>query len=207
MSKTVSEIASDIATIRHTMKERRRAYAAQPTERDAATEGLTRCLDVLLERFAGIQHILCFYPIRDEVPLLPAYQRWSARYSLFFPVTGRQEITFYRVSGMEETAFSPGAMGIPEPVDRTRAFSTKHYTTMAIVPGLAFDTCSMGRIGYGGGYYDRFLAQHPAVFKVGVCFSFQLVEHLPMREWDVPMDAIVTERGCVFASRKNDSLG
>ena len=52
----------------------------------------------------------------------------------------------------------------------------------------------MGRKGRGRGYYDRFLAAHPDVYKLGVCPASKLVEELPLAPWDVPMDAIATDR-------------
>jgi 5-formyltetrahydrofolate cyclo-ligase len=68
-----------------------------------------------------------------------------------------------------------------------------------IVPGLAFDRAG-GRLGYGEGYYDRFLeklmqAKTPRAQFVGVAFDAQVVENVPMYAHDVPMDWLVTELG------------
>jgi len=62
-----------------------------------------------------------------------------------------------------------------------------------IVPGLAFD-CAGFRLGYGAGYYDRFLS-HTAAHSVGLAFDCQLYDVLPSAPWDVPVQAIVTESG------------
>lgn len=62
-----------------------------------------------------------------------------------------------------------------------------------IVPMLAFDT-SLQRIGYGGGYYDRFLATQPQARKVGVCFELGKVQYVRSEPHDIPLDSIVTER-------------
>ena len=59
-----------------------------------------------------------------------------------------------------------------------------------LVPGLAFSEDGF-RIGYGGGYYDYFLAQHPDVMKIGVGFPMQLVKHLPNEPHDIPVDLLV----------------
>ena len=61
-----------------------------------------------------------------------------------------------------------------------------------IVPMLGFDS-SLQRIGYGGGYYDKFLAAQPQTRKIGVCFEFGRLEHIPAEAHDIPLDAIVTE--------------
>jgi 5-formyltetrahydrofolate cyclo-ligase len=62
-----------------------------------------------------------------------------------------------------------------------------------IVPMLGFDA-SLQRIGWGGGYYDKFLAAQPQAIKIGVCYSIGEVEHIPAEPHDVPLDMIVTER-------------
>jgi 5-formyltetrahydrofolate cyclo-ligase len=55
-----------------------------------------------------------------------------------------------------------------------------------------------GRIGYGAGYYDRFLAKNPNLRKIGIAFSCQEYENLPVDENDIPMDYIITEEGIVY---------
>jgi len=62
-----------------------------------------------------------------------------------------------------------------------------------IVPMLGFDPKLLNRIGYGGGYYDRFLAAQPQAQKIGVCFELGKTENLPAEDHDIPLDLIVTE--------------
>ena len=62
---------------------------------------------------------------------------------------------------------------------------------LIIVPGLAYDNQG-GRLGYGGGYYDTFLATQPNAFKVGVGFQCQLIAEVPMEEHDVRLDRFIT---------------
>lgn len=59
------------------------------------------------------------------------------------------------------------------------------------VPGLAYDSKKY-RLGYGGGYYDRFLANHLPVFKVGLFYPFQKISDLPVEKHDIPLDEIVS---------------
>lgn len=61
---------------------------------------------------------------------------------------------------------------------------------LILVPGLAFDVGG-GRLGYGAGYYDTFLVDHPEAFKVGICFRGQVVEEVPMENHDVFLDQII----------------
>jgi 5-formyltetrahydrofolate cyclo-ligase len=62
-----------------------------------------------------------------------------------------------------------------------------------IVPGMAFDRQGY-RLGYGKGYYDRFLSRHPGLFTIGVCFDFQVLDTLPIESFDFPVNMIVTEK-------------
>jgi 5-formyltetrahydrofolate cyclo-ligase len=63
---------------------------------------------------------------------------------------------------------------------------------------LGFDRKG-GRLGYGAGYYDRFLAKNPRIRKIGIAFSYQEAERLPVEESDVHMNCIVTEEGMVYS--------
>ena len=61
---------------------------------------------------------------------------------------------------------------------------------MILVPGLAYDKQGF-RLGYGAGYYDTFLATQSAAIKVGICYSFQVVEKVPAESHDVQLDRII----------------
>jgi len=82
---------------------------------------------------------------------------------------------------------APGRFGIPEPTTHDPFTTTPD---LALVPGLAF-TRTGQRLGQGGGYYDRYLNQHPAAYKIGLCFNEQLAEVLPVEDHDAGMDEVV----------------
>ena len=65
-----------------------------------------------------------------------------------------------------------------------------------IVPMLGFDR-TLHRIGYGGGYYDRFLATQPTAQKIGVSFDLGKTNHIPAEPHDIPLDLIITETGVI----------
>jgi 5-formyltetrahydrofolate cyclo-ligase len=65
-----------------------------------------------------------------------------------------------------------------------------------IIPMLAFDKKG-NRLGYGAGYYDRFLVSHPHLTRIGIAFAFQEVEKIPVEATDAGMDIIVTENGII----------
>ena len=90
----------------------------------------------------------------------------------------------------------PGALGVLEPSPEQRTALTPESFDLVIVPGVAFDRQG-GRLGYGKGYYDRFLDQSLA-FRLALAFDFQLLETVPTEIHDVPMDGILTETGFYF---------
>jgi 5-formyltetrahydrofolate cyclo-ligase len=103
--------------------------------------------------------------------------------------------------GLVPVAFAPGdplveaAFGMPEPAGEE--VIDPREIDVAVTPGLAFDRAGH-RVGYGGGFYDRFFASaRPDLAKIAVCFSVQLVDEVPHGAFDVPVDVIVTEREVV----------
>ena len=102
-----------------------------------------------------------------------------------------KEMAFYRIGSACETA--PGRFNIPEPADtRAERLIQKTDRTLVILPGLAFDR-SGNRLGYGAGYYDRYLSDCPLLCKMMAAFSFQEADEIPCRDGDIQVDWIVTE--------------
>ena len=66
---------------------------------------------------------------------------------------------------------------------------------LAVIPGLAFDK-NHQRLGHGGGYYDRWLAGRDAL-NIGLCFSWQIFDALPVENTDIPMNAVISDRGVI----------
>lgn len=99
-----------------------------------------------------------------------------------------------------EDELRPGPFGIPEPDFATcPAVKPENLNPqIAIIPGVAF-SCKGLRLGYGGGYYDRFFAKNPLTgcFLVGFCASFQILNAIPHEQWDLRMDAVCTENGII----------
>ena len=78
--------------------------------------------------------------------------------------------------------------GIPEPVFDELVGDDP--TALVLMPGLAF-TKNGDRMGYGGGYYDKFLAVEPDHPTVALCFDFQIVDEIPTDDYDVPVDLVL----------------
>lgn len=81
-----------------------------------------------------------------------------------------------------------GYAGIPEPVADGPV--AEDVTALVLMPGMAF-TEKGDRMGYGGGFYDKFLAREPNHPTVALCYSFQMVESLPTAEYDIPVDCVL----------------
>ena len=95
---------------------------------------------------------------------------------------------FFRVHNLQED-FKEGPFHVMEPTgDETPQFDA----TACFVPGLAFDS-HLHRLGHGAGYYDRYLAMHPEILKVGICPNWFFVPEISPDENDVPMNCVVTE--------------
>ncbi|MBR6729144.1 MAG: 5-formyltetrahydrofolate cyclo-ligase [Clostridia bacterium] len=88
----------------------------------------------------------------------------------------------------------PGAFGILEPP--TEKMLSREEPMLILVPGCAFGRDGT-RLGYGGGFYDRFLPDCSNAIKAGYCFSECLTEGLPQEAFDVRMDIIITDKGVV----------
>jgi len=90
------------------------------------------------------------------------------------------------------------AMGLRQPADDApclEAADLEETVAAVIVPGVAFARDTRMRLGYGGGFFDRFRARFPRVVAIGACFASQIVPELPCGRLDLPMDLIVTEDG------------
>ena len=86
------------------------------------------------------------------------------------------------------SAVAPGAYNIPEPVaDGPEA---DDETALVLMPGLAFDPQGH-RIGYGGGFYDKFLSREPNHPTLALCYDFQMLPHLDTEEHDIPVDTVL----------------
>jgi 5-formyltetrahydrofolate cyclo-ligase len=93
---------------------------------------------------------------------------------------------------------APGAYGIPEPRLASLRPAPPGEIDLLIVPGVAFDPQGH-RLGYGGGYYDRFFPLlRPGVPLVALAFELQVLDEVPVEEWDRPVDWIVTEARVIF---------
>ena len=139
-------------------------------------------------RLAEARIVLLYSALPDEVPTLPLLNRLTTEgKTVLLPrVVSDTDMELRRYTGPND--LEPGAFGIMEPTGEL--FTDYDLIDVAVVPGMAFDR-EGHRLGRGKGYYDRFLAQLPHIYKIGICFPFQLVDKVPADAHDMLMDEVV----------------
>lgn len=143
--------------------------------------------------FIDSSTIMAYWPFRNEVDTsLLVRTALASGKRVVLPRTIKQErrLAPHIISDVERD-LRPGAYGIMEPLPDLPEAKPEEIG-LVIVPGLVFDRAG-NRIGYGGGYYDRFLPQLTRAAKVAVAFSLQIVPRVPFDERDRPVDYVVTE--------------
>ena len=139
-------------------------------------------------------NILLYADYRHEVMTREIFEDAVLRKKkVFFPKSNENGIMeFYQVVSVKQ--LESGYKGIKEPVvDERYLYRFKRSEdTLIIVPGVAFDAKGY-RVGYGKGFYDRFLKDKRQITVMGLCFSSQVVEEIPYDEHDIKMDKIITE--------------
>lgn len=171
--------------------EMRERMVGQRDARDAQERAVLSALIVdrlrmlIQERKVRVLH--SFLPMGSEVDLFPLLESALAQgIEVYAPRTLKSRVLeHHRYTGQDQLV--PGIFGTQHPA------GDEPYTgtfDMILVPGLAF-TATGDRLGYGGGYYDTFLPQHPKAFTVAVCFPFQVVDALPVEAHDRTVDHVV----------------
>ncbi len=151
-----------------------------------------------LPEYQKAKKVLLYCPIKGEPDLTSLFEEVINEKELILPKVEGENLKLYKVDN--PSCLSPGAFGILEPVEG-KEVSPEQLDFIA-VPGIAFDLRGY-RLGFGKGYYDRFLKRTKAT-KVGVAYSFQVLERIPHDVWDVPIDIILTEK---FVRRLRNGLG
>lgn len=119
-------------------------------------------------------------------------QAWQAGKKVAIPKTipAEQELNFYQINDFSDV--QPGHFNLDEPVVEKTLLLAKDEIDLLVVPGLVFSKDGY-RIGFGGGYYDRFLTDfiHPTISLV---WTGQLVDYLPTEWYDIPVQYLCTEK-------------
>ncbi len=150
----------------------------------------------LLDLLDGFETVMVYVAKTPEVEtggLIAALNRRGVR--VVVPIIER-ETCGLRLSYLPDpSVLVPSTFNVPEPIGHELPARPEDIEVV-VLPMLAFDA-EGNRIGYGAGYYDRFLCRYPHPQKIGIAFSCQRVESIPADKNDIRMDYVVTERGII----------
>lgn len=188
----------DIQRRKQTLRRRISALRSAMTDEEwQKKSGIIRNRLLSCERWQQSRHIALYYSKDKEVDTKELIQQgWQEGKSIYLPKSYPQKktMTFYRLTSFDQLAVA--YYGLHEPIPGKSAPLSVEDLELVIVPGLVFDRSGY-RIGYGGGFYDRFLATLPHnVYKVSLAFQFQVLQNeaVPRDVFDVAMDRIFTEK-------------
>ena len=128
-----------------------------------------------------------YLPYNQEVrtvPMLEQALRDGKRVAV--PKCYGEEMKFIYMDDLSLVA--PGYAGIPEPIADGPVADDP--SALVLMPGMAFDPQGH-RIGYGGGFYDKFLAAEPNHPTLALCYDFQMLDHLETEQFDIPVDTVL----------------
>lgn len=182
--------------LRRAMKARRKGMtAAEKSAADAAIcEKLKarRDIGVMADTLNFVGALSVYLASPDEINIDPFIEYMlRAGVEVVAPRWNGETYELAKLKGLDEKKLRRGPMGIREPVDTEIVEPQK--VSAWIIPGLAF-TRGGKRLGYGGGWYDRLLASAPKdAAKIGVAYSFQIVDDFPAEPHDIPLTDVVDD--------------
>lgn len=186
----------DKREIRKLIRERKKKLAS--TQVQAYSEAVAQNTIEFLRtavKDLSVETVGVFLSLADELQTQPLINRlWSnfPHLNVLVPrvLSDNKHIIFFKYN--PEGPHTISNYGIWEPVAReTEAL----VPDVLIMPGIAFDTYG-GRVGHGGGFYDRYLEDHGTqiMLKIAVAYDLQVLDQVPMEQHDIPVDAIITEK-------------
>ena len=143
--------------------------------------------------FRDAETILAYMDYRHEVVTRYLIEEaWREKKRVAVPKCSGKDMTFYRISTFDDVA--EGFYGIREPLGG-EVIDDDH--ALMLMPGVAFDR-KLHRVGYGGGFYDRYLAERSGIIRMAPAFSFQVFSEVPSEPFDICPSMIVTENEIIL---------
>ena len=174
----------DKKELRRTIRERKRAMTEE--EIVSRSEKLGQ-LFAQSEAYKAAKTIYGYLPYNQEVRTVPMLeQALKDGKRVAVPKVYGDEMKFLYLDDLSQV--EKGYAGIPEPIADDPLADDD--TALVLMPGLAFDPAGH-RIGYGGGFYDKFLAAEPNHPTLALCYEFQMLPRLDTEEHDIPVDTVL----------------
>lgn len=144
---------------------------------------------LMLPEFQKAKRILAYADYNHEARTCYLIEKaWREGKEVALPKCMGKDLIFRKFSDFSQ--LKKGILGIPEPENGEEV----HWEdALMLMPGVAFDEANH-RIGYGGGYYDRYLAAHPKLLRIAIAFEFQRVKEVPVQPTDIQPHMLVTEK-------------
>lgn len=174
----------DKAALRRQIRLKKQAMSEAEIEAASARLGT---LFAACDQYRQAKTVYGYLPYNQEVrtvPMLEQAMRDGKRVAV--PKIYGDEMKFIYLSDL--TLVEKGYAGIPEPIADGPVADDP--SALVLMPGLAF-TRDGDRMGYGGGFYDKFLAHEPGHPTVALCYDFQIVDRIPTEEYDIPVDLVL----------------
>lgn len=176
----------DKKALRRAIGEKKRALTVREIER--RSEQLAARL-FKASAYREARSVYAYIAFNQEVRTRPIIERaWSDGKRVAVPKIVGGEMRFIWLESFDRLA-PQGAFGILEPVEDGPIAGDD--SALVLVPGLAFDARGH-RLGYGGGYYDRWLAAHPGHPTIALCYDFQMVSELHVEAHDRAVDVVIS---------------
>ena len=146
---------------------------------------------LLKKRKINIKLIGGYYPYNYEIDSIGILKKFEEKkYLISLPkIKKNNKMNFYQWSLKDPLIIN--GYGIPEPTKKKIV-----YPDILLVPLVAFDK-NFNRVGYGGGFYDRYIkriSRIKKIFTIGLAYSFQKVKKIPINKYDIRLDYIITEK-------------
>ena len=188
---------AQITDIREYKKNLRTRYKNErlklsPTEKQNLDEGVFNRF-LKLNQYASSTTILAYVSTNIEVDTRKIIERAledGKRVAVPYCVPDTRLLEFYLIDSLDD--LTPGTFGVLEPTPDPEKRLTDWEKSLCIVPGLCFDFDGY-RLGFGKGYYDRFLSEYTGI-RVGICYSSGVRGHLHHGRYDRTVDVLVTEK-------------
>ena len=158
------------------------------------------------EMYKACDDLLVYVSFGIEVDTLEIIRQALAEKNVYCPrcVEGTNIMEFYKVSSFAD--LQQGSYGILEPQTNSDTLNGFGKNALCVVPALSYDKKGY-RLGFGKGYYDRFLSGFDGV-SVGICYDNCLIDELPSDKFDICVDHLITENKSVsFGLRKEEIYG
>ena len=176
----------DKKALRREIGEKKRALSEAQIEQRSAV-----LADRLFEtaQYRDCRSLYAYLSFNQEVRTDPIIRRaWADGKRVAVPKVIGKEMVFIWLTSFDQ--LGPGYYGITEPIENGPVADDP--AALVLMPGLAFDP-EGHRVGYGGGFYDRFLADEPDHPLMALCYDFQLLDRLEVESHDIPVELVITD--------------